>query len=79
MTIEEVGERVVAGIRSNDLYILTHPEFREGMETRFKAILASIPNEPVNTERAEAIGFLLSNPVFNETLGAKTGEGARPR
>ncbi|MBC2779123.1 SDR family NAD(P)-dependent oxidoreductase [Parasphingopyxis marina] len=76
MTIEEVGERVLAGMRANDLYILTHPEFRAGMETRFKAILASIPNEPINAERAEAIAFLLSNAVFDETLIAKTGEKA---
>lgn len=68
MTLEEVGERVLAGIRRNDLYILTHPEFREGAKRHYDAILASFPDEPVNKERAEAIGFLLSNKVFDEAI-----------
>ena len=68
MEADDVGERVLAGIRNNDLYILTHPEFAPGMRTRFDAILASFPDEPINHERAEAIGFLLGNPVFDEEL-----------
>ena len=64
----ECGERVLAGIRDDDLYIFTHGEFREGADERFKAMLASFPDEPVNEERADAIGFLLSNPVFREVL-----------
>ena len=62
----ECGQRVLEGIRRNDLYILTHPEFRDGVEERFTAIRASFPNEPVNVERAEAIDFLLTNPIFRE-------------
>jgi len=84
MEADEVGERVLAGIRNNDLYILTHPEFAAGMRTRFDAILASFPDEPINRERAEAIGFLLGNPVFDEELarhgrekGVKEQESAR--
>ncbi len=72
MTPEEVGERVLAGIRANDLYILTHPEFAPGMRTRFDAILASMPDEPINQPRAEAIGFLLGNPVFDAQLARRT-------
>lgn len=71
MTPEEVGERVLAGIRRNDLYILTHREFKEGVSTRFEAILASFPDEEINVARKEAIGFLLSNPVFDATLEAR--------
>ncbi len=74
MTQDEVGERVLAGIRANDLYILTHPEFTEGMRTRFAAILASMPDEAINHERAGAIGFLLGNPVFDEQLAARRKE-----
>jgi NAD(P)-dependent dehydrogenase (short-subunit alcohol dehydrogenase family) len=78
MSADEVGERVLAGIRANDLYILTHPEFARGMRTRFDAILASMPDEPINHERAEAIGFLLGNQAFDEQLArhAKTAETA---
>jgi short-subunit dehydrogenase len=62
----ECGERVLAGVRRNDLYIFTHPEFRDGAKERFDKMLASFPDEPINAERAEAIGFLLHNPIFTE-------------
>ena len=64
----ECGERVLAGIRNDDLYIFTHREFREGAEERFQAMLASFPDEPRNEERAQEIDFLLSNPVFRDVL-----------
>ena len=64
----ECGERVLAGIRRDDLYIFTHREFREGADERFRAMLASFPDEPRNDERAEEIGFLLSNPIFRTAL-----------
>jgi NAD(P)-dependent dehydrogenase (short-subunit alcohol dehydrogenase family) len=64
----ECGERVLAGIRRDDLYIFTHREFREGAEERFRAMLASFPDEPLNKERADAIGFLIENPIFREVM-----------
>jgi NAD(P)-dependent dehydrogenase (short-subunit alcohol dehydrogenase family) len=64
----ECGERVLEGIRRDDLYIFTHREFREGVEERFRAMLASFPAEPRNEERAEAISFLLSNLIFRAVL-----------
>jgi NAD(P)-dependent dehydrogenase (short-subunit alcohol dehydrogenase family) len=64
----ECGERVLAGIRRNDLYIFTHREFREGADERFRAMLASFPDEPIDEARADAIAFLLSNPIFREVL-----------
>lgn len=60
----ECGHRVVRGIQRNDLYIFTHPEFKAGAKERFDKMLASFPDEPVNEARAEAIKFLLSNPIF---------------
>ena len=69
----ECGERVLAGIRRDDLYIFTHREFREGAEERFRAMLASFPDEPLNEERADAIGFLISNPIFREVLDRRSG------
>jgi NAD(P)-dependent dehydrogenase (short-subunit alcohol dehydrogenase family) len=64
----ECGERVLAGVRNDDLYIFTHREFLEGADERFRAMLASFPDEPRNEERAEAIAFLLSNPIFGEVV-----------
>ena len=44
------------------------------MRTRFDAILASMPDEPINQERAEGIGFLLGNKVFDEQLERRTAD-----
>jgi NAD(P)-dependent dehydrogenase (short-subunit alcohol dehydrogenase family) len=51
MSALEAGERVVNGIRHNDLYILSHPEFKDGMEERFNAMLTSVPDEAFPAER----------------------------
>jgi short-subunit dehydrogenase len=64
----ECGERILRGIRRNDLYIFTHPEFKAGAEEHYRAMLAAFPDEPINEERAAAIKFLLSNPIFKQAL-----------
>ena len=51
MSKEEVGDRVLDGVRNNELFIFTHREFREGVEERCRAMLSAFPDEPVNTER----------------------------
>jgi len=48
----EAGERVLNGVVNNDLFILSHPEFKPGMQERFDAIMASTP--PVETPIPEA-------------------------
>jgi NAD(P)-dependent dehydrogenase (short-subunit alcohol dehydrogenase family) len=68
MTPEEVGERVVRGIRRGDLFILTHPEFKEGLIARNEAILRAVPDEPINEKRKEALktfGTLIYNPIYD--------------
>jgi NAD(P)-dependent dehydrogenase (short-subunit alcohol dehydrogenase family) len=62
----EVGERVLRGIRNNDLYILTHPEYEQGVRDRFEAILASFPRgEPLPPpERVAAEKRVLRSQVF---------------
>jgi NAD(P)-dependent dehydrogenase (short-subunit alcohol dehydrogenase family) len=68
MTPEEVGKRVVRGIRRGDLFILTHPEFKEGLEARNSAVLRAVPDEPVNVERRDVLrnfGTLIYNPVYD--------------
>jgi NAD(P)-dependent dehydrogenase (short-subunit alcohol dehydrogenase family) len=71
MDPRECGDRVLRGVRANDLYILTHPEFRDGTAERFEAILASFPDEAPNDERAQAISFLLRNEIFAEELARR--------
>ncbi|HTY63034.1 MAG TPA: SDR family NAD(P)-dependent oxidoreductase [Acidobacteriota bacterium] len=45
MSPEEVGEKVLAGIRRNDMYIFSHPEFREEMQEINDEILSYLPKE----------------------------------
>ena len=44
MDTTEIGERVLRGIRRNDLYILTHAEFGDMLRTHFDEILAAMPS-----------------------------------
>ncbi|MBX6389394.1 MAG: SDR family NAD(P)-dependent oxidoreductase, partial [Frankia sp.] len=64
MDFVEAGERVLAGVRRNDLFILTHPEFRDGVRDRAETLLAAFPDEPINEVRAAAIPFLLNSPIY---------------
>lgn len=68
MSPEEVGERVIRGIKRNDLFILTHPEFKDGLIARNEAIVRAVPEEPANTERTEVLknfGTLIYNPIYD--------------
>lgn len=64
MSIEEVGRRVLDGIRRDEIFIFTHREFRDGVEERCRAMLAAFPDEPVNEARAREITFLTSNSMY---------------
>ncbi|MBL8548556.1 MAG: SDR family NAD(P)-dependent oxidoreductase [Hyphomonadaceae bacterium] len=69
MTKEEVGERVLNGVRRGDLFIMTHPEFRNGIVARNSALLRAIPDEPINEPRAALVrqfGTLMYNPIYDE-------------
>ena len=70
MSIEECGERVLRGVERNDLYIFTHREFKEGVEERMDAMLASFPDEAIDQTRAAMIPYLTSNPIFKQTIHA---------
>jgi len=67
MTPEEVGRRVLSGMQHKDLFILSHPEFAEGMQARSDALARAIPREPINQERLALLrqyGTLLLNPIY---------------
>jgi short-subunit dehydrogenase len=70
MSIEECGERVLRGIRRNDLFIFTHREFKEGVEERMQAMVDSFPDEEINEKRAAEIPFLTRNPIYAQVLEA---------
>ncbi len=68
MTPEEVGKRVLRGIRRGDLFIMSHPEFRGGIVARNEALLRAIPDEPINQKRAALVkqfGTLMHNPIYD--------------
>lgn len=60
----EAGERVLNGIRNNDLFILSHPEFKDGMEERFNAILTSSPDEAFPPERLVLESFTRHTGIY---------------
>ena len=65
----ETGERVIRGIRRNDLFIITHPEFKEGWKARNEAIMRACPDEPPHKERVDMIknfGTLVYNPIYDK-------------
>lgn len=62
-TKEEVGARVLQGILNDELYILTHSEFREGVEERAQAMCAAVPDLPQNAEYKQTFSMLFRNPI----------------
>jgi NAD(P)-dependent dehydrogenase (short-subunit alcohol dehydrogenase family) len=64
MDARECGERVLAGIRRNDLYILTHREFKQGAAEHFQAILDAFPDDPINQALMKEYGFIMRSPMF---------------
>lgn len=67
-----MGERVLSGIRNNDLYIISHPEFELTIRDRCEALLASIRQDgtPITAARAAA-AQLLRNPMYSNELQHK--------
>ncbi|MEY4376865.1 MAG: hypothetical protein RJB26_1415 [Pseudomonadota bacterium] len=76
MTPLEVGERVLRGIRNNDLYILSHPEYEQGIRERYEAILASVPHgePPPPPERVAAEARVLRNPIYSNERDRKLAQ-----
>ena len=64
MTKEEVGERVLEGILADELFILTHSEFLDGVRDRAAAMVAAVPHRrPENHEYKQTFARLFRNPV----------------
>jgi len=65
----ETGERVVRGIKNNDLFIITHAEFKAGFKARNEAILRACPDEPRNEKRWEVVknfGTVIYNNIYDK-------------
>ncbi|WP_428027908.1 SDR family NAD(P)-dependent oxidoreductase [Altererythrobacter sp.] len=69
MTKEEVGERVLEGILNDELYILTHAEFLDGVSDRAKAMVASVPaKRPQNEGYKQTFAMLFNSPIWADEI-----------
>jgi len=69
MEPEETGERVLRAIRNNDLFIITHPEWKAGFKARNEAIMRAIPDEPRHEKRWDIImnfGTIIYNDIYDK-------------
>ncbi len=76
----EAGQRVLHGVRNNDLYILTTPEFEQEFRARGELIVASLPQDVNPTEARVTLGrMVLGKTVYSTELDRKRCERARTR
>ena len=61
---EEAAKLVFRGILRNDLYIITHSEFYEGVKARYDAVLRAFPKDKPNEAFKRVFSFLTYNPEF---------------
>ena len=54
MEPEQVGDMVVEAIRKDELYIITHGEWRDAVTSRYQAMMAAMPKD-VNPELVESM------------------------
>lgn len=66
MTTDQSARYVLEGIRQNRLFILSHPEYRQLIESRNAALLAAIPEEPINEARFAAMQWNLTTAIYSE-------------
>jgi NAD(P)-dependent dehydrogenase (short-subunit alcohol dehydrogenase family) len=61
----EAAQIVLAGIRANDLHILSHPEFAEGLAERHEAIMAALPyGKKAPEERLKTVAGQMHNSLY---------------
>jgi NAD(P)-dependent dehydrogenase (short-subunit alcohol dehydrogenase family) len=72
-TKEEVGQRVLQGILNDELYILTHSEFLEGVRERGEAMTLAVQDHlPENPEYKESFAMLFRNPAITAEIARQT-------
>lgn len=72
-TKEEVGERVIEGVLNDELYILTHSEFLDGVRERGEATTAAVQTHlPENPDYKSAFAMLFRNPAITAEIERQT-------
>lgn len=59
----EAGNRVLNGMRNNDLYVLTTPDFEEDFRARGEAIVASVPTDVTPSPERVALGHRIAGKM----------------
>lgn len=68
-TKEEVGQRVLEGILNDELYILTHSEFLDGVRERGEATTAAVQTHlPENPDYKATFERLFRNPAITDEI-----------
>ena len=71
------GRKVLRGVRRNDLFIITHPEYGQGIEDRCEALTLSIPSgdEPAPPARVAIEQRVLTAQVYIDEIRRLKGYG----
>ena len=72
------GECVLNGIRNNDLYILSHPEYASAARERHEAIMESFQKEPVSPAARVAIAQFARSSIYADVLARKRTATSSP-
>ena len=68
-TKDEVGQRVLRGILADELYILTHSEFLDGVRERGEATTLAVQDHlPENPEYKQTFAMLFRNPAITAEI-----------
>jgi NAD(P)-dependent dehydrogenase (short-subunit alcohol dehydrogenase family) len=60
----EAGQIVLTGIRRNDLFILSHPEFGPGLQERMDVLMASLPKTTAPASRLATETNTMHNSLY---------------
>lgn len=63
---DDAGARVVRGVKRGDLFILTHAEFRDGIESKLNAIRRAVPDEAPNPRYKEVFPMVVYNDIYDK-------------
>jgi len=74
----EVGKLVLKGMRNNDLYILTHPEFEPFIQRRNEVLLSSMRGDQHASEaRVEMVRSMLRKSIYSVERDRRLCGGTR--
>jgi NAD(P)-dependent dehydrogenase (short-subunit alcohol dehydrogenase family) len=70
MDTNTVGEMALHAILNNKMYVLTHPEFGDGIRARHAALEAAIPAGSGNPELRAFLSRIVDNPIYQTKQAA---------